>query len=60
MLAVKLKYSRCSAALADDMETARTEYEVLVAQLAEEQDSGDRLSESLRVCGRHFTWQLKV
>ena len=35
------------SSLADDMETARTEYEVLVAQLAEEQDSGDALKREL-------------
>lgn len=35
------------SALSDDVETARTEYEVLVAQLAEEQDSGDALKREL-------------
>lgn len=35
------------SALSDDVETARTEYEVLVAQLAEEQDSGDALKNEL-------------
>ena len=35
------------SALSDDVESARTEYEVLVAQLAEEQDSGDALKHEL-------------
>ena len=35
------------SALSDDVESARTEYEVLVAQLAEEQDSGDALKREL-------------
>ena len=34
-------------ALSDDMETARSEYEVLFAQLAEEQESGDALKREL-------------
>ena len=41
-------------ALSDDMETARSACEVLFAQLAEEQESGDALRASYPICRRRY------